>query len=74
MEVSDGEVMLDAHLPPADVIDHCETTLKVGPANAKIRARFILSIMTEFDDFEINLKKQENFNVAHNWCGTRDDW
>ncbi len=29
VEVSDGEVMLDAHLPPADVVDRCDTTLKV---------------------------------------------
>jgi len=30
VEVSDGEVMLDAHLPPADVVDRCDTTLKVS--------------------------------------------
>ena len=29
VEVSDGEVMLDAHLPPADVVDRCDATLKV---------------------------------------------
>ena len=37
VEVSDGEVMLDAHLPPAEVVDRCDTTLKVQGAFRVLR-------------------------------------